>query len=216
MSHTHFCHISKINSDKKKKTPPFLSPSPPLSDGTPPPLRVRAGDAHARQRPARGVLFFLIFSLRQPISPICRTPLFHISRNLTRHLFLSLSNPISPICRTHLSPVSQNLIRHLFFSLQPHISHMSHTPFPHISEFNSTSFFSLSNPISPICRTPLFPISQNLSRFFFLSNALSPICRTPFFPISQKNQFRFFPSPPRPFASTASTASATFEVSLFF
>ena len=37
MSHTHFCHISKINSDKKKKTPPFLSPSPPLSGGTPPP-----------------------------------------------------------------------------------------------------------------------------------------------------------------------------------
>ena len=52
---------------------------------------------------------------------------------------------------------------------QPHFSHMSHTPFFHISECNSTSVFSLfeyphSNPISPICRTPLSPISRNVIR----------------------------------------------------
>jgi len=40
--------------------------------------------------------------LATPISPICRTPRFAISRNLIRNLFLSLSNPISPICRTPL------------------------------------------------------------------------------------------------------------------
>ena len=45
---------------------------------------------------------------------------------------------------------------------------MSHTPFPHISEFNS--FFgvfdsSTQTPISPICRTPLFPTSQHLFLF---------------------------------------------------
>ena len=48
---------------------------------------------------------------------------------------------------------------------------MSHTHFPHISEFSfffwSRVFdFSTQTPISPICRTPLFPISQNVTLFF--------------------------------------------------
>ena len=56
--------------------------------------------------------------------------------------------PISPICRTPLLPISQNLI--LFcgvfdFSTQTtHFSHMSHTPFRHISECDSV-FFRTSN-----------------------------------------------------------------------
>ena len=46
---------------------------------------------------------------------------------------------------------------------------MSHTPFPHISElysFFGVFDFSSQTPISPICRTPLFPISQNVILFF--------------------------------------------------
>ena len=72
---------------------------------------------------------------------------------------------------------------------------MSHTPFPHISEFNpffGVYYFSTQTPISPICRTPLFPISQNLILSFgaesFISpprQPISPICRTPLSPISQ-------------------------------
>ena len=51
---------------------------------------------------------FLISPPRQPISPICRAPLFPISQNVFP--FFSLT-PISPICRTPLLPISQNLIR---------------------------------------------------------------------------------------------------------
>ena len=53
-------------------------------------------------------------------------------------------------------------------------------------------------PISPICRTPIFPISQNSILFLesFISpprQPISPICRTPLFPISQISilSFRF-------------------------
>ena len=54
---------------------------------------------------------------------------------------------------------------------------MSHTPFPHISELNSffgVFYFSTHTPISPICRTPLFPISQNVIPFLKESPLLVP------------------------------------------
>ena len=48
---------------------------------------------------------------RQPISPICRTPIFPISQNSILFLESFISpprQPISPICRTPLFPISQN------------------------------------------------------------------------------------------------------------
>ena len=48
-----------------------------------------------------------------------------------------------------------------FFRPPTHFSHTSHPTFPHISPFNLV-FFSTQTPISPICRTPLFPISHLL------------------------------------------------------
>ena len=59
---------------------------------------------------------------------------------------------------------------------------MSHAPFPHISECNSIfgaeSLISPPRqPISPICRTPLFPISQNLILLFRRPSRASPPSR---------------------------------------
>ena len=98
------------------------------------------------------------------------------------------------------------------FSTQTtHFSHMSHTPFPHISEINS--FFgaeSLISPprhtISPIRRTPLFPISQKLIPFLEQSllflhpdTPFLPYVAHPFFPVSLSffGAVRYFISPPR-------------------
>ena len=67
----------------------------------------------------------------------CTTPL-NISGSIPRYFIPPPRQPISPICRTPLFPISQNVFlfleQSLFFLHQDtHASHMSHTPFsPHL------------------------------------------------------------------------------------
>ena len=60
----------------------------------------------------------------------------------------------------------------------PFLPYVAHPSSPYLRIL--FAFFTLT-PISPICRTPLFPISQNWILFFALT-PIPPICRTPLSP----------------------------------
>ena len=66
-----------------------------------------------------------------------------------------------------------------------------------VDVYDELELHGLHPPTSPICGTPLFPISQNVNLFFwslvFLhpDNPISPTCRTPLFPTSQNRRISF-------------------------
>ena len=125
--------------------------------------------APRRPREARGRTiarrsFYVVVTLMilglSGISGSLDAPLFSWSSERPRPFFLgllTLSLPLHlpflpPPQRTSRSSSAQSgrgwwtrrSARRCAFSLHPHFSHMSHTPFPHIPEFNSTSFFLTS------------------------------------------------------------------------
>ena len=96
-----------------------------------------------------------------------------------------------------------------FLSLQPHFSHMSHTPFSHISEFKSI-FFSLQRPFSHMSHTLFSHISKKTIPFFSFSpqafcfdgvNRLCHIRGVPFFLIRRHTPFSPYVAPRFPHMS---------------